>query len=99
LAYFSALKMEATCSSETSADFQRITRHCIPGDNCLQPPLWEPQILNMATIMWSLFKYFESVTLKKKGRNESKKNRRKVDGKTRTVCIAWVWDVNFWVVI
>jgi hypothetical protein len=30
LAYFSALKMEATCSSKTSADFQRITWRYIP---------------------------------------------------------------------
>jgi hypothetical protein len=32
LAYFSPLKMEATCSSETSVDFQRITRRYIPEE-------------------------------------------------------------------
>jgi hypothetical protein len=32
LAYFSILKMEATCSSETSFYFQRTTRRCIPED-------------------------------------------------------------------
>jgi hypothetical protein len=31
----STLKMEATCSSETSADFQRTTRRYIPQDNTL----------------------------------------------------------------
>jgi hypothetical protein len=30
LAYFSTLKMEAKCSSETSVDFKRITRCCTP---------------------------------------------------------------------
>jgi hypothetical protein len=33
LAYSSDLKMEATCSSETSVDFQRTTRRYIPEDN------------------------------------------------------------------
>jgi hypothetical protein len=32
LAYSSTLKMEATCSSETSVDFQRTTVRCIPED-------------------------------------------------------------------
>jgi hypothetical protein len=32
LAYSSALKMEATCSSEMSVDFQRATRRYIPED-------------------------------------------------------------------
>jgi hypothetical protein len=32
--YCSTLKMEAMCSSETSADFQRTTRHYIPEYNC-----------------------------------------------------------------
>jgi hypothetical protein len=32
LAYSLNLKMEATCSSETSIDFQRTTRRCIQGD-------------------------------------------------------------------
>jgi hypothetical protein len=32
----SILKMEATCSSETSVEFQRTTRHCIPEDRPLQ---------------------------------------------------------------
>jgi hypothetical protein len=31
-AYFLTLKMEATCSSETSVDFQRTTRRFIPDD-------------------------------------------------------------------
>jgi hypothetical protein len=34
--YFSALRMEAICSSETSVDFQRTTRHYIPEDSTLQ---------------------------------------------------------------
>jgi hypothetical protein len=34
-ASFSALKMEAICSSETSADFQRTTRRYIPKDGTL----------------------------------------------------------------
>jgi hypothetical protein len=33
LAHSSTLKMEATCSSETSADFRRSTRHYIPEDS------------------------------------------------------------------
>jgi hypothetical protein len=33
LAYSSTLKMEATCSSETSVDFQRITRRYIPEES------------------------------------------------------------------
>jgi hypothetical protein len=36
LAYSSTLKMEAKCSSETSVDFQRTTRHYIPEDRTLQ---------------------------------------------------------------
>jgi hypothetical protein len=32
LAYSTTLKMEATCTSETSVDFERITRRCIPED-------------------------------------------------------------------
>jgi hypothetical protein len=35
LAYSSTLKMEATCSSETSEDFQRTTRRYIPEDRTL----------------------------------------------------------------
>jgi hypothetical protein len=35
LAYFSALKMEATCTSETSVNFQRTTRLCIPDGRTL----------------------------------------------------------------
>jgi hypothetical protein len=35
LAYFSNLKMEATCSSETSVDFQRTTRRYVPEDKAL----------------------------------------------------------------
>jgi hypothetical protein len=35
LAYSSTMKMEATCSSETSVDFQRTTRHYIPEDKTL----------------------------------------------------------------
>jgi hypothetical protein len=35
LAYSSALKMDATCSSETSVYFQRTTRRYIPGDTNL----------------------------------------------------------------
>jgi hypothetical protein len=36
LAYSSTVKMEATSFSETSVDFQRITRQCIPEDKTLQ---------------------------------------------------------------
>jgi hypothetical protein len=36
LAYSSTLKMEATCSSETSIDFRRTTRRYIPEDGTLQ---------------------------------------------------------------
>jgi hypothetical protein len=36
-AYSSALKMGATCSSETSVDFQQTTRRCIPEDSS---PIW-----------------------------------------------------------
>jgi hypothetical protein len=36
LAYSSTLKMEATCSSETSVDFQRTTHHYIPEDIILR---------------------------------------------------------------
>jgi hypothetical protein len=32
LAYFSSIKMEAICSSETSVEFQQTTRRCIPVD-------------------------------------------------------------------
>jgi hypothetical protein len=35
MAYFSALKMEAVCSSETSVDFQWTTQHDIPEDRTL----------------------------------------------------------------
>jgi hypothetical protein len=36
LAYFSALKVEAKCSSEMSVDFQRTTQHYIPEDRTLK---------------------------------------------------------------
>jgi hypothetical protein len=36
MAYSSTLKMEATCSSETSADFRQTTRRYIPEDRTLQ---------------------------------------------------------------
>jgi hypothetical protein len=36
LAYSSTLKMEPTCSSETSIDFQRSIRHYIPEDRTLR---------------------------------------------------------------
>jgi hypothetical protein len=36
LAYSSTLKIEATCYSETSVDFQRIARRYIPEDGSLQ---------------------------------------------------------------
>jgi hypothetical protein len=32
-AYFSTLKMEVICSSETSVDFQQTTQHYIPEEN------------------------------------------------------------------
>jgi hypothetical protein len=40
LAYSSALKMEATCSSETAVDFQQTTRRYTPEDTILQPWLY-----------------------------------------------------------
>jgi hypothetical protein len=36
LAYSSILKMEATCSSETSIEFRRTTRRNIPQDRTLR---------------------------------------------------------------
>jgi hypothetical protein len=36
LAYFSALKIEAICSSETSIDFQLTKQRYIPENNTLQ---------------------------------------------------------------
>jgi Kef-type K+ transport system membrane component KefB len=39
-AYSSALKMEATCSSEMSVDFQRTIRHYIPEFRTLFIPLF-----------------------------------------------------------
>jgi hypothetical protein len=36
LDYLSVVQMEAKCSSETSADFQRTTPHCIAEDRTLQ---------------------------------------------------------------
>jgi hypothetical protein len=41
LAYSLTLKMEATCSSETSVDFQRTTGHYIPKDRTLHNPCCE----------------------------------------------------------
>jgi hypothetical protein len=38
LVYHSVLKMEATCSSETSVDFQRTTRRNVPEDRTLRVP-------------------------------------------------------------
>jgi hypothetical protein len=35
LTYFSTLKLEVICSSETSVDFQRTTRCCIPEERAL----------------------------------------------------------------
>jgi hypothetical protein len=40
LAYSSTLKMEATCFSETSVDFQQTTRHYIPEDRTFQINLY-----------------------------------------------------------
>jgi hypothetical protein len=40
LAYSSTLKMEVTCFSETSVDFQRTTRRYMPGDTTLQMAGW-----------------------------------------------------------
>jgi hypothetical protein len=46
--YSPTLKMEATCSSETSVDFQRTTWCYIPEDStlCNHCCEWEPQILH-----------------------------------------------------
>jgi hypothetical protein len=41
LAYSSTLKMKETCSSETSVDFKRTTRRCIPEDTTLHNRRWE----------------------------------------------------------
>jgi hypothetical protein len=43
----STLKMEATCSSETSVDFQLTTLRYITKDKTSYLPLWEFQILQM----------------------------------------------------
>jgi hypothetical protein len=45
LAYFLAQKMEVSCSSKTSVDFQWTTHRHIPEDtlNCSYPLPWEPQ--------------------------------------------------------
>jgi hypothetical protein len=55
--YFSTLKMEATCSSRTSIDFQRTTRRYIPEDRTLHtaqrriiPWQW---IMNLINVEWS----------------------------------------------
>jgi hypothetical protein len=44
LCHSSTLKMEATCSSETSLDFQRTTRRCILEDRNL--PITAVRIIN-----------------------------------------------------
>jgi hypothetical protein len=41
LAYYSTLKMEAICSSETLVDFHRITQHWISRDRNLRSHCWE----------------------------------------------------------
>jgi hypothetical protein len=35
-AYSSALKIQGTCCSQTSVDFQLSTQHCVPEDRMLQ---------------------------------------------------------------
>jgi hypothetical protein len=51
-AYFSTLKMEATCASETSVDFQRTTRRYIPEDSTLQVWLcWIRSCMNLITLI------------------------------------------------
>jgi hypothetical protein len=41
LAYFSTMKMEVTCSSETSVDFQWPSEHYIPEDTNLYTHCYE----------------------------------------------------------
>jgi hypothetical protein len=52
LTYFSALKMQATCSSETSVDFQQITRRYIPEDGNL--PVSDSMLCSLPALYWSL---------------------------------------------
>jgi hypothetical protein len=53
---YSTLNMEATCSCETSVDFQRATRCYIPADWTFHNHhFWEPQILHVKnTIFWDV---------------------------------------------
>jgi hypothetical protein len=51
LAYSSNLRMKATCSSKTSADFQRTTRRYIPEDRTLH----NHQILRIILSLNELF--------------------------------------------
>jgi hypothetical protein len=51
LTYFSTLRMEATCSSETSVDFQRTTRRYIPEDRTLHNHLYE----NLKSYLLNIF--------------------------------------------
>jgi hypothetical protein len=46
LAYYLTLKMEATCSSETSVDFQLTTQLYIPEDRTLQEFFYLPSHLD-----------------------------------------------------
>jgi hypothetical protein len=56
-AYFSTLKMEAICSSETSVETQCTTRRCIPEDGTLHNHCcWEPQILHVY-LMFTTYKW------------------------------------------
>jgi hypothetical protein len=50
LAYSSTLKMEVACSSETSVEFKRTTRHYIPEYRTLKGNY---QFLKEISVLWS----------------------------------------------
>jgi hypothetical protein len=53
LAYSSTLKMEATCSSETSIDFQKITLRFVSEGSTLHNHRWENLKFYMNIIMFA----------------------------------------------
>jgi hypothetical protein len=55
LAYFSTLKMEATCFSEASVEFQRTTWRYIPEDRTLQEGIYsELSLLDCSSFLTSV---------------------------------------------
>jgi hypothetical protein len=49
---YSTLKMQAICSSETSADFQRTTWHYIPEDSTLKFYRADERITSSGVVEW-----------------------------------------------